>query len=133
MDASKNKNSASEKQLETHFALKVWFYEAEISEAIYRFWCKITGHKFERGKKERPNSCILVTKRGFHLISNLLSRNMTITPRQLEVYQRNCPEKVPYGFGSTAYNYRFLKNSNCSFCGRCYKIQKGDKKIVGKF
>ena len=116
---------------------KIHFFEADISEAVYKFWCKITGHKFERKKKDRPNCCLLVTKTGFHLISNLLRNilgdKMYVTPRQLEVYQMNCPEKVQYGLGQTAYYYWFQKNLNCRFCGRCYELQEGDKKIVGKF
>ncbi len=133
MDASGNNKSNDSTEWKTPLALKVWFYEAEISESIYRFWCRITGHKFERRIKERQNSCLLVTKRGFHLFSNLLSRNIDIAPRTLEVYQMSCPEKVPFGLGKTAYNYSFLKNSNCNYCGRCYEVQEGDKKIVGKF
>jgi hypothetical protein len=113
--------------------MKVWFYEAWISEAVYKFWCKIRGGKFEVRKKESDNACVLVTKRGFHLISNLLSRNLTITPRKLEAYQMSCPEKVPFGLGQTAYYSRFMKNNNCRFCGRCYEPQKDDKKIIGKF
>ena len=132
MDDSEGKNFEHE-QWKTPFALKVWVWEAEISESIYKFWCKITGGQFNRREKERPNSCILVTRRGFHLLSTLLSRKLTISPSQLEVYQMNCPEEVPYGLGVTAYSYQLLKNANCNFCGRCYEVQEGDKRIVGKF
>ena len=132
MNSSEN-NLKNVEYGELPLALRVHFWEGNVSEAIYKFWCRITGHKFERKQKNRQNSCVIVTKRGFHLISRLLSRNMQITPRQLEVYQMNCPEKVPFGLGQTAYYYRFLKNGNCRECGRCYEVQEGDKQIVGKF
>jgi hypothetical protein len=48
----------------------------------------------------------------------------------------NCPEKVPYGFGQTAYKYsKYILSEpfKCSDCGRCFEVQEGDKKIVGKF
>lgn len=122
-------NNLINKEWQQPYALKVWRYEAEISKAIYKFWCKITGGSFE----VRENSCLLVTKRGLHLFSKMLSRNLDIAPSKLEVYEMNCPKNSPYGLGITAYSYRFLKNANCSFCDRFYEVQEGDKKRIGKF
>jgi hypothetical protein len=125
-----NKNDELMKR-RREFVRKIWLFEAGFSEAIYKFWCKIANGKFERRQKERPSSCVLVTKRGLHLFSNLLRRNSSIVPSKLEAYQMNCSEKLQYG--QTAYYYRFMRNFNCSDCGRCFKVEKGDKKIVGKF
>lgn len=116
-------------------AEKIWLFESDISEILYRVWCRVTGGKFGRKKKERPNSCVLVTKRGFHLISTFLASRISrsISPSTLEAYQMDCPEKVPYGPVKMAYYYRHVKNLTCSDCGRCYEVQEGDKKIIGKF
>lgn len=134
MNSSESAHPENTELKKTPLALTVFCWEYNLSEAVYKFWCRITGGRFEKRKKESPDSCVLVTKRGFHLFSKLLSRNVSFTALALEVYQMNCPEKVPYGLGGTAYYYRFPKFcSNCSFCGRRYEVQAGDKKIVGKF
>lgn len=116
-------------------ATKIFLFESDVSEITYRLWCRIIGGRFELRKKERQNSCVLVTKRGFHLISTFLAKriSLSISPSTLEAYQMDCPEKNPYGLGKTAYYYRFIKSSNCEDCGRCYEVQESDKKIIGKF
>jgi hypothetical protein len=52
-------------------ATKILFFvhaiEYIVSESTYKFWYKITGSKFERREAQRPNACMLVTKRSIHL------------------------------------------------------------------
>ena len=119
--------------------IKIHIFESGISELIYRFWCRITGGKFERRKKERRNSCILVTKRGFHSISNFLAKrkSSSISASELEVYERDCPGNK-WGTQTTMQWYRWYKPSSgnvhiCEDCGRPIEVQEDDKKIVGKF
>ena len=93
------------------------------------------GGKFEIRKTEGQKVCFLVTKRGFHPISNFLAKrkNSSINPSYLEVYERNCPGNREKGV-RTLYWYRWFKNdSKCEDCGKPYKIQEDDVKIVGKF
>lgn len=133
MNDLETKKTGNFRNYQNILARKIWFYEMQISESIYKFWCKISGGKFEKREKERPNNCVLITKKGFHLISNILSNRLYILPSKLEAYQLDCPEKVPFGFGQIVSTSRFFKNLTCENCGRCYKVEENDKKIIGKF
>jgi hypothetical protein len=120
--------------------LKIHIFESDISELLYRLWCRITGGKFKRIQIDRQNSCVLVTKRGFHLISTIvgLFRSHSISSSELEVYKRNCAGPKPPAISSTMYWhwwYKYVDSEiiNCEDCGRPYEVQEDDEKIVGKF
>lgn len=119
--------------------------ELQINDTVYKFWCKISGYKFERRDKENPNACIVITKTGFHPLSNLFAEVFTRwtffrtgrrhhwsnSPFSFEVYELDCPEQIPDGYRFGVY---YKKNiDNCHYCGRCLDIRKSDKKITGKF
>jgi hypothetical protein len=115
--------------------IKIHIFEGDISELIYRLWCRLTGGRFERRRKKRRNSCVLVTKRGFHPISNFLARRKrrSIAESELEVYERDCPGSS-LGTQTTMNWYWWFENpSPCKDCGRPFKVQDDDTKIVGKF
>jgi hypothetical protein len=120
--------------------LKIHIFESDISELIYRIWCRLTGGKFVRKQIDRRNCCVLVTKEGFHLISTIvgLFNSHSISSSELEVYKRNCSGPKPPDVSRTMYWHWWLKyveaeKSNCEDCGRPYELQDGDEKIVGKF
>jgi len=120
--------------------LKIHIFESDISELIYRLWCSLTGGKFERRDENRQNSCVLVTKEGFHLISTLigLCKSHSISGSELEVYKRNCPGPRPPALSTTMYwhwwsKYVISEELRCDECGKPYTVQEDDKKIVGKF
>ncbi len=123
--------------------LKIHIVESDISELVYRFWCRITGGKFERRQEDRQNSCVLVTKRGFHLVSAFfaLFYSGTISGSELEVYKRNCPGPKPATYSVTYWHWwdkyilpdETLSERKCRKCGKPCQIQEEDKKIVGKF
>ena len=117
--------------------VKIHIFEADVSEVIYRFWCRVTGGKFERKPKQKRNSCILVTKRGFHPISNFLGKrkSSSITASYLEVYERDCPGNK-WETETTQFWYRWYKpvyKNPCADCGKPIEVQKDDTKIWGKF
>lgn len=119
---------------EIPFALRIHLIEGLISETLYTGWCRITGSKFERRPKTNKNACLLVTKRGIHLISNLLSKfeHSYIAASELEVYERNCSGNR-WGTSSTFQYYRLGSNEfKCPDCGRPCRIEPDDVKIVGK-
>ena len=120
--------------------LKIHVFEGDISELVYRLWCRVTGGKFERRQINRENTCVLVTKRGFHPISILvgLFRGHSISGSELEVFKRNCPGPKPPAVRRTMYwhwwdKYLFKDEIKCDECGRLYKVHEDDRKIVGKF
>lgn len=120
---------------ELPFEVKIHIFEGYISELIYRLWCRLTGGRFERRQKTRRNSCILVTKKGFHPISNFLARRKrrTISASELEVYERGCSGSR-WGTPATLYYYSQFENElRCEDCGRPCKVLDDDAKIVGKF
>jgi len=119
--------------------LKIHIFEADISELFYRFWCRITGGRFERRQKKRRNSCILVTKRGFHPISAFLAKRKSgsISASELEVYERDCPGNK-WGTQTTMYWYCWYKPASgnirrCEDCGKPVEVLEDDRKIIGKF
>ncbi len=120
--------------------LKIHIFEGDISELIYRLWCRVAGGKFERKQADRKNSCVLVTKRGFHPISIVvgLFKSHSISGSELEVYKRNCAGPKPPAISRTMYwhwwdKYVDSEKINCEDCGRPYEVQDDDRKIVGKF
>jgi hypothetical protein len=120
--------------------LKIHIFESDISELVYRLWCRATDGRFERRQINRENTCVLVTKRGFHPISTLvgLFKRHSISGSELEVFKRNCPGPKPPAICKTMYwhwfdKYLFEDESTCDVCRRPYKVQEDDRKIVGKF
>ena len=120
--------------------LKIHIFESDISELIYGLWCRITGGKFERRQIDRQNSCVLVTKSGFHIISTVvgLFKSHSISGSEIEVYKRNCAGPKPPAISSTMYwhwwdKYVESEKTKCEECGRPYEVQDDDRKIVGKF
>lgn len=119
--------------------LKIHIFESDVSELIYSLWCRLTGGKFERKMETRRNSCVLVTKRGFHLISSFIGmlHSCSISGSELEAYKRNCPG-VKGAISTKQYYYWWAKYISsdvwkCKECGRAYEVQEDDTKIVGKF
>ncbi len=120
--------------------LKIHIFESDISELVYRFWCRLTGGKFERREEDRKSTCVLVTKRGFHLISTVagLLNSHSISGSELEVYKRGCSGPKPPAVSHTMYyhwweKYFHSEKIYCNECGRPYEVQEDDIKIVGRF
>src|SRR5215203_4358512 len=131
--------------------------EANFSELVYKFWCRLKGEKFERRESSRPNACLLVTKRSSHIFASsvmFLYRNLRpsrmlfsefrnkssgqinllithLCNLELEVYELNCPESASFGQGQKEHSFAFKEKENCVMCGRCFEIRESDKKIVG--
>lgn len=120
--------------------MKMHFFESDLSEVVFRIWCRVTGGKFERRTKQKRNTCMLVTKRAFHPISNFIgiikSRSINSNSSYLEVYERNC-QGSKWGGVSILHWYRYPKNwsnnTKCNECGKPFAVQEDDTKIIGKF
>jgi hypothetical protein len=120
--------------------LKIHIFESDISELIYGLWCRITGGKFERRQIDRQNSCVLVTKRGFHIISTvvgLLNRiqfparklkciNATVLVQNLLQYPELC-----IGIGGT--NTLNQKKPNAKNAEDRMKCKTMTGKLLGNF
>jgi hypothetical protein len=120
--------------------LKIHIFESDLSELAYRIWCRATGGKFARKAVNRKNSCVLVTKRGFHPLSTVIGllRGHLIDGSELEVYKRGCSGPKPPAESRMMYwhwwdKYVFSDQINCEDCGRAYEVQDDDEKITGKF
>lgn len=120
--------------------LKIHIFESDVSELIYRVWCRLTGGRFERREEDRKSTCVLVTKRGFHLISTIvgLLNSHSISGSELEVYKRGCSGPKPPAVSRTMYyhwwgKYLHSEKIYCDECGRPYEVQEDDIKIVGRF
>lgn len=136
--------------------LLIFALEFHISQEAAKLWCRLKGERFEKREPSRNNSCILVTKtdlgisafslsairpifRFFGLLSKPKSENtpgfwaLDLKRLELESYELNCTEDASFGQGQKVFASSLGKKENCIFCGRCFVLRKGDRKIIGGF
>lgn len=129
-------------------------FETDLSEAVYKIWCKLTGGKFRRNESKSPTACLLVRTSTTHLFTDIASFLLALLHpltflfqkkdsvkfslykmqvKDLEMFELKCPEGVSFGKPTFFVSSKLEKGEKCAYCGRCLKVQKGDRKIVGKF
>lgn len=103
----------------------ILFYEIEIQ--LYRFWCKLSGKRFQRPASERvgrePGKCYLATKKIPGISLCILGKCFQLSRHiELEMVELDCP-------GKANVTRMFLYKGECKSCGRAIKVTDKDRPI----